>query len=85
MTQPLVYSVKQGDTLWGISRETGIEINSLARFNNLHGCAAHHLSIGQLIKLPGHGWTSRYRINDTNTGYQIRADQERKAEARVRW
>lgn len=52
MTQHLVYSVKRGDTLWGISRKTGVEINSLARLNNLHGKAVHRLQVGQLIKLP---------------------------------
>ena len=52
MTQHLVYSVKRGDTLWGISRKTGVEINSLARLNNLHGKAVHRLQVGQRIKLP---------------------------------
>lgn len=52
MTQHLVYAVKRGDTLWGISRKTGVEINSLARLNNLHGKTVHRLHIGQLIKLP---------------------------------
>lgn len=52
MTQHLVYAVKRGDTLWGISRKTGVEINSLARLNNLHGKTVHRLQIGQLIKLP---------------------------------
>ena len=55
MTQHTAYSVKQGDTLWGISHKAGVDINSLAKMNNLHGKAAHNLHIGQIIKLPASG------------------------------
>lgn len=47
MTQPTEYSAKSGDTLWGISRKAGVDINSLAKMNNLQGKAVHSLHIGQ--------------------------------------
>ncbi|TCV81087.1 peptidoglycan DD-metalloendopeptidase family protein [Sulfurirhabdus autotrophica] len=52
MIQQPIYTVKSGDTLWGISHKTGVDINHLAKINNLHGKALHTLRIGQTITLP---------------------------------
>ena len=46
------HAVKSGDTLWGISNHYNVNIDQLARLNNLHGKRRHMLQIGQLIKLP---------------------------------
>lgn len=46
------HAVKSGDTLWGISHHYDVNIDQLARLNNLHGKRRHMLQIGQLIKLP---------------------------------
>lgn len=52
MTQQTTYTVKSGDTLWGLSHQTGVDINTLAKLNHLHGKALHTLHIGQKIVLP---------------------------------
>lgn len=46
------YTIKKGDTLWGLSYKTGIDIDTLARLNNLQGDQIHNLSIGQILTLP---------------------------------
>lgn len=45
------YSVKKGDTLWGIAKYHGLTIKQLANYNGLDGVRAHNLKIGQLIHL----------------------------------
>ncbi|BBP01641.1 LysM peptidoglycan-binding domain-containing M23 family metallopeptidase [Sulfuriferula nivalis] len=52
MTQQTSYTVKSGDTLWGISHQSGVDINTLAKLNHLHGKTLHTLHIGQVIALP---------------------------------
>lgn len=42
------YIVKRGDTLWSISRKTGISVDELKRLNNL---TTDTLTIGQVLKL----------------------------------
>jgi membrane-bound lytic murein transglycosylase D len=44
------YVVQSGDSLWSISRETGLSIQTLREFNNLDGNA---LRAGQRIRIPG--------------------------------
>jgi LysM repeat protein len=37
-TEPIemTYTIKKGDTLWSIANETGVNIGTLSRWNNLH-------------------------------------------------
>jgi LysM repeat protein len=42
------YVVQQGDTLWSISRRTGVSLNTLRKLNNIQGST---LSIGQKLRL----------------------------------
>ena len=44
------YIVEKGDTLYSISRRSGISVYNIARFNQLK---SQHLEIGQVILLPG--------------------------------
>jgi beta-lactamase class A len=44
------YTVKSGDTLWGISQASGASLDSLIQLNNLTN--ADQLSIGQVLRLP---------------------------------
>ena len=43
------YTVKQGDTLYGISNQFGVNVNELAELNNIRGS---NLKIGQVLKIP---------------------------------
>lgn len=45
------YSVKKGDTLWGIANHHGLTVKQLADWNSLQGRHVHDLKIGQLIHL----------------------------------
>lgn len=47
-----VHVVKQGDSLWGISRHYDVDINRLARLNHLEGRQRHMLRIGQVVEIP---------------------------------
>jgi lipoprotein NlpD len=43
------YVVKPGDTLYGISRANGVDMESLKRWNNI--ADSNHLAVGQVLKL----------------------------------
>lgn len=43
------YTVKAGDTLWGISNQFGVSVTELANFNNVN---AQNLQIGQVLNIP---------------------------------
>ena len=44
------YTVKAGDTLYGISNQFGVSVVELARLNNVD---ANTLKVGQVLKIPG--------------------------------
>ena len=46
----MTYTVKSGDTLWGISNQFGVSVTELARINNAD---ANTLQIGQVLTIPG--------------------------------
>ena len=43
------YTVKAGDTLYGISNQFGVSVTELANLNNIYGS---NLSIGQVLNIP---------------------------------
>lgn len=43
------YTVKKGDTLYGISNQFGVSVTELAELNNIRGS---NLNIGQVLKIP---------------------------------
>lgn len=43
------YTVKQGDTLWGISNKYAVTVNELINYNNLSSTV---LSVGQVLQIP---------------------------------
>jgi lipoprotein YgeR len=44
------YRVKKGDTLWQVSRETGVAVNELIKANRLRD--PDHLEVGQRLRIP---------------------------------
>ena len=45
----MTYTVKKGDTLYGISNQFGVSVTELARLNNVN---ASNLQIGQILTIP---------------------------------
>jgi LysM repeat protein len=67
-----VYTVKSGDTLYGIAREYNTTISELMNLNNLKTTT---LSVGQQLKLPGNTEeeviTNEYTVKSGDTLYKI--------------
>ena len=49
------YTVKAGDTLWGISNQFGVSVTDLSNLNNVN---AQNLQIGQVLKIPSTSGTN---------------------------
>ena len=45
----MTYTVKQGDTLYGISNQYGVSVDDIIKLNNLEST---NLNIGQILKIP---------------------------------
>ena len=62
------YIVQKGDTLYGISRQFGIPVETIKRENNLTN---NTISVGQELKIPTSIVTSIYTVEKGDTLYQI--------------
>ena len=67
------YTVKAGDTLYGISNQFGVSVTELASLNNIKGSL---LQIGQVLKIPGSSGTNpnnlfMYTVKSGDTLYGI--------------
>ena len=69
----MTYTVKQGDTLYGISNQFGVSVSELASLNNIKGT---NLSIGQKLVIPSNSGTNpntlfMYTVKSGDTLYKI--------------
>ena len=62
------YIVQKGDTLYGISRQFGIPIETIKRENNLTN---NTISVGQELKIPINQNTTIYTVKAGDTLYEI--------------
>ena len=67
------YTVKPGDTLYGISNQFGVSVTELAELNNIKGS---NLSIGTILKIPTSNGTNpnnmfMYTVKQGDTLYKI--------------
>ncbi|MBS3779345.1 MAG: LysM peptidoglycan-binding domain-containing protein [Desulfovermiculus sp.] len=69
VASPGVYTVKSGDTLWGIARSLGVGIQDIDQANP--GLSARHLSVGQKIRLPNQ--VSTRRIASKRANYEVKS------------
>ncbi|TYF94484.1 hypothetical protein DJ520_11260 [Klebsiella quasipneumoniae] len=59
------YTVKRGDTLYGISRTTGTSVRDLARLNNIS--PPYTIEVGQKLKLNGSSSTKTMKKKSSST------------------
>ncbi len=59
------YTVKRGDTLYGISRTTGTSVRDLARLNNIS--PPYTIEVGQKLKLNGSSSTKTTKKKSSST------------------
>ncbi|MBQ9024623.1 MAG: LysM peptidoglycan-binding domain-containing protein [Bacilli bacterium] len=67
------YTVKPGDTLWGISNQFGVSVMDLANINNVN---ANNLQIGMILTIPSSSGTNpdnmfMYTVKKGDTLYKI--------------
>ena len=67
------YTVKAGDTLYGISNQFGVSVTELAELNGIKGS---NLSIGTVLKIPNKSGTNpsnmfMYTVKRGDTLYSI--------------
>ena len=67
------YTVKPGDTLYGISNQFGVSVTELARLNNISGST---IKVGQTLKIPSSSGTNpdtmfMYTVKKGDTLYKI--------------
>ena len=79
----MTYTVKKGDTLYGISNQFGVSVIELAKLNNVN---ANTLQIGQVLQIPSSSGTNPsnmfiYTVKKGDSLYQIARNYNTTVEA----
>jgi membrane-bound lytic murein transglycosylase D len=69
--KPRVYTVKRGDTLWGVARKHGVTVPALASANGLS--SKSQLTAGARLEIPGSGSASAPPGESTRMTYKVRS------------
>lgn len=62
------YTVQKGDTLYGISKQFGMSVDSIKRLNNL---TSNNLEVGQVLQIRENGSPTTYTIKKGDNLYDI--------------
>lgn len=62
------YTVQKGDTLYGISKQFGMSINSIKKLNNL---TTSNLEVGQVLQIRENGSPTTYTVQKGDNLYDI--------------
>lgn len=69
--KPRVYTVKRGDTLWGVARKHGVTVPALASANGLS--SKSQLTAGSRLEIPGAGGATAPAGESTRMTYKVRS------------
>jgi membrane-bound lytic murein transglycosylase D len=69
--KPRVYTVKRGDTLWGVARKHGVTVPALASANGLS--SKSQLTAGTRLEIPGSGGATAPAGESTRMTYKVRS------------
>ena len=62
------YTVKRGDTLYGISKQFDVAVETIKRVNNL---TSNTITVGQVLSIPTNTTTATYTVKAGDTLYKI--------------
>ena len=62
------YTVKRGDTLYGISKQFDVPVETIKRVNNL---TSNTITVGQVLSIPTNTTTATYTVKAGDTLYKI--------------
>ena len=62
------YTVQKGDTLYGISRQFQVPVETIKRVNNL---TTNTITVGQVLQIPSSQSTTTYTVKSKDTLYKI--------------
>lgn len=64
-----VYTIKRGDTLWGLSRKYGVSLSGLIEINDIQN--SHDLYVGRRLIIPTRNYTTRPQTPEPQGFYTI--------------